>query len=279
MARDKTAICQAALRLIGQTIEFDDVDTSDDEGAEACAFYWTDAILEVFRDFPWKCGRVIADLTLVEEDPNDDWDYSYRYPATAQNFMRILSGFRQDSETTKIPFQIIAAPTIDISSITKANPGVVTTSEDHLLTAGDLIYLSGGTMTELEDTLYTVGTVSTTTAFQLLDEDGANVNTTSYTTYSSGGTVQGGDVILTDEEDAQGEYVIPVDKPAMWDSKLAMAMTYKLASMLAPQFAKTSEMVQTMAQLYHNALKAAMVANRNEEQRDPPADSEFISGR
>lgn len=82
----------------------------------------------------------------------------------------------------------LKAPSV-ISAITKADPGVVTTSAAHGLVAGDLVTLYNIVgMTELNNRIVRCGTVASTT-FQLLDLDGSNIDTSSYTTYSSAGDV------------------------------------------------------------------------------------------
>mgnify|MGYP003664649013 FL=1 len=84
---------------------------------------------------------------------------------------------------------IITKTGLNISAITKANPGVVT-SATHGLTAGDYVILDGIVgMTELNGRQFRVGTVGSSTTFQLLNTDGTNFNTTSLTTYASGGVV------------------------------------------------------------------------------------------
>jgi len=76
-----------------------------------------------------------------------------------------------------------------ISGITKASPGVVTTTEAHGLVTGDRIYLSQIVgMTELNKQEYLVVYVSATT-FSLKTLAGVAVDTSAYTTYSSGGKV------------------------------------------------------------------------------------------
>ena len=73
-----------------------------------------------------------------------------------------------------------------ITGITQANPGVVT-SASHGFSNGDTVVISGVVgMTQVNGKRFTVASVATNT-FQLKDIDGANVNTTSYTAYSSGG--------------------------------------------------------------------------------------------
>jgi len=69
-----------------------------------------------------------------------------------------------------------------IIGITKANPGVVTTEGDHKLVIGQSVVLPGvGGMTEL-NSRYTVTVISPRT-FSI------GVDTTAFTTYTSGGTV------------------------------------------------------------------------------------------
>lgn len=79
----------------------------------------------------------------------------------------------------------------DISAITQANPGVITTSAAHNLAADDLVYVSDvGGMVELADGYYYVNTAPSTTTLTLKTLDGTVVDTTAYTAYTSGGTVE-----------------------------------------------------------------------------------------
>jgi hypothetical protein len=73
-----------------------------------------------------------------------------------------------------------------ITGITQANPGVVT-SASHGFSNGDTVVISGVVgMTQVNGKRFKVASVATNT-FQLQDIDGNNVNTTSYTAYTSGG--------------------------------------------------------------------------------------------
>jgi hypothetical protein len=72
---------------------------------------------------------------------------------------------------------------VNISNITKAANGVVTTASNHGLATNDLVYIAGVTgMTQVNNLIFTV-TVTGLTTFQL------NVNTSSYGAYIGGGTV------------------------------------------------------------------------------------------
>lgn len=76
-----------------------------------------------------------------------------------------------------------------ITNITQADPAVVTTSEGHGLSDLDEIEISGVSgMTELNDERFKVIRLSATT-FSLKRLDGTDVDSTSYTAYSSGGSV------------------------------------------------------------------------------------------
>lgn len=74
-----------------------------------------------------------------------------------------------------------------ISAITRANPGVVT-ANSHGFSDGDVVYISSVSgMTEVNNTFFKIAN-KTTNTFELQDIDANNVNTSSYTAYTSGGT-------------------------------------------------------------------------------------------
>ena len=74
-----------------------------------------------------------------------------------------------------------------ITGITKANPAVVT-SAAHSYANGDWVYISGVVgMTEVNGRTFKVAGAATNT-FQLQEVDGTNVNSTSYSNYTSAGT-------------------------------------------------------------------------------------------
>lgn len=76
-----------------------------------------------------------------------------------------------------------------ITGITQANPAVVT-SASHGYSDGDYVDISGVSgMTEVNGKRYVVA-AATTNTFELNTEDGANVNSTGFTAYSSGGEAE-----------------------------------------------------------------------------------------
>ena len=74
---------------------------------------------------------------------------------------------------------------ITISGITKANPGVVTATA-HGYSNGDFVIISSVSgMTQVNSKTYKVSNKATNT-FELQDVDGNNVDTSGYSTYTSG---------------------------------------------------------------------------------------------
>ena len=93
---------------------------------------------------------------------------------------QIMRVFRND-------LQVLTSSAKTITGITKANPGVLT-SNSHGFSNGDEVFVdSVGGMTEINGRNYRVAN-STTNTFTLTDLFGNAINTTSFTTYTSGGT-------------------------------------------------------------------------------------------
>lgn len=93
-----------------------------------------------------------------------------------EEYIRVVKDGAYVTEATKV-----------ITGITKANPAVVT-SAAHGYSNGDWVFLAGiGGMTQLNGRTAIVAGATTNT-YQLHDTNGNNINSTSYGTYTSGGT-------------------------------------------------------------------------------------------
>jgi hypothetical protein len=83
---------------------------------------------------------------------------------------------------------------IPITGISKANPGVVTmaaNTEFGMFATSQVVAIYGvGGMVEVTDGYYTIGSNPAGGTFNLQDASGTNINTTGYTTFTSGGFVQ-----------------------------------------------------------------------------------------
>jgi len=107
MASSKTEICNIALSHLGQGQEIANIDTENSESANACRRFYELSKDEALRDINWPFATRFADLALVEEDPTEEWAYSYRYPTDCLKIRRILSGNRNDSRQSRVPYKIV----------------------------------------------------------------------------------------------------------------------------------------------------------------------------
>jgi hypothetical protein len=86
-----------------------------------------------------------------------------------------------------------------LSGISQANPGVFTTTGAHGLTVGQLVTITNVVgMTQVNGNIYVVNTTPLTTTFTVIFQ-GSVLNTSSYTAYTSGGTVTGSSTGVAEE--------------------------------------------------------------------------------
>lgn len=103
----KTNICNLALGHLGIGVEIGNVDTERSREAMACRRFFDAARMETLRHWCWPFATRIAALALVQECPNQEWQYSYRYPSDALEIVKILSGLENDTRFTRQPYKII----------------------------------------------------------------------------------------------------------------------------------------------------------------------------
>lgn len=102
----ETEIANLALSHLGIGKEIASLETEKSEEATACRRFYTLLRDSSLRDFPWPFATKIIAVGLVEEDPNDEWSFSYRYPTDCLKLRRILSGTRNDNRQTRIPYKV-----------------------------------------------------------------------------------------------------------------------------------------------------------------------------
>jgi hypothetical protein len=197
----KADICNMALRHLGQSKEIANVETERTLEAGACRRFYEMARNGVLRDYDWPFARVQVELGLIEEDPTEEWGYSYRYPVECEKFLRILSGSRNDDEDSRVKFEIRGDA------------------------AGRLIY--------------------------------------------------------TDVEEAVGEYIERVSSTARFPADFAMALSYRLAALIAPSITAGDPfgLIQRVNALYTLEVSKARANARNEEQQDLPPDDPLTRSR
>jgi hypothetical protein len=95
-----------ALSHLGIDGEIANVLTEKSPEANACRRFYSNSLAVVLGEFPWPFATRFATLELVEEDPTDEWAYSYRYPSGCLYIHRILSGIREDYQGSRVEFRI-----------------------------------------------------------------------------------------------------------------------------------------------------------------------------
>lgn len=102
----ETSICNMALSHLGVGDAITSLGENSQE-ANSCRAFFEVARDATLRDFSWPFATKTADLALIEEDPNDEWSYSYAYPADCLQFKRVLSGSRNDTRQSREPYRIV----------------------------------------------------------------------------------------------------------------------------------------------------------------------------
>lgn len=197
----KVAICNMALGALGVGDQIANLTTERSAEARACRIFYEETLKETLRDYAWPFATKIETLALVEEDPNDEWAYSYRYPTDCVMARRILSGQRQDSRETRVPNKIIK------------------------------------------------------------DAEGQ--------------------LILTDEDDAELEYTAFFDEPQHYPPDFIAALAYLLAVRIAPMVTGGDPfgLQEKNIKLYNYEIAKAKANAANEEQPEAEAEAETVRGR
>lgn len=101
-----TEICNLALSHLGVGKEIANLETEKSQEASACRRFYEITRDQVLRDFAWPFATKVATLALIEEDPNEEWAFSYRYPVDCLDVRKILSGTRNETQDTRVPYRI-----------------------------------------------------------------------------------------------------------------------------------------------------------------------------
>ena len=102
----ETEIANMALAHIGVESAISNLETEKSAEAEVLRVFFDQTRDQVLRDAPWPFATKIITLALVEEQPNDEWRFSYRYPPDTLFIRRILSGIRNDNRQTTVSYRI-----------------------------------------------------------------------------------------------------------------------------------------------------------------------------
>lgn len=102
-----THICNLALAHLGIGKKISTFETDRSEQGNACRSFYDSARLATLRDFEWPFNTKFIALGLVAINPTTEWKYSYAYPSDCLHFRRILSGRRNDTYQSRIPYRFV----------------------------------------------------------------------------------------------------------------------------------------------------------------------------
>ncbi len=195
----QTDLCNAAVMLCGVGVEIASIDERSPE-AEACKQFYDTTLerLAVKLKLPELTKRVA--LALVEEDPCDEFEFSYGVPSDCVAPLKIVSGDIPETSDTHIPFKRV-------------------------------------------------------------NKDGF-------------------DVLWTNEDDAQLEYIFRPDNEAQFPPLFAEAFEYALAVRIAPRMVEDpSKLAPLVKYLEEQARQSARAASMNQHFPGKPPEAEQIRNR
>jgi hypothetical protein len=102
-----TEIANLALSHLGIGKDISDLDAERSQEARAIRRVWHVALKEVLRDYDWPFASKTLTLAEIEEDPTEEWAYAYVYPSDCVKFRRILSGNRNETQDSRIPYRVV----------------------------------------------------------------------------------------------------------------------------------------------------------------------------
>lgn len=100
-----TEICNLALSHIGVGKEISNIDTDKGQEASTCRRFFETCRDATLGDFAWPFANTRAALGLIAEQPNDEWAFSYAYPSDCVRPLRIISGIRNDTRQSRVPYK------------------------------------------------------------------------------------------------------------------------------------------------------------------------------
>jgi hypothetical protein len=102
----KTEIANMAISNLGTGKEIANLDNEQSQEANACRRFFEVARDATLLDYNWPFAKVATTLNLIEEGPNKEWGYSYRYPADCLKVIQIVPGKRIVDRKERRPFKI-----------------------------------------------------------------------------------------------------------------------------------------------------------------------------
>lgn len=114
MPSTRVQIASFALTRIGVNQALASLDEFSADGkppsaeAQVCSLWLDTCIERTLEAYDWPFARRIKALALVDENPSDEWDFSYKYPSDCIAARRVLpdggSRYGRDALDQQIPF-------------------------------------------------------------------------------------------------------------------------------------------------------------------------------
>lgn len=111
MAESNTEIANMAISHLGVGKPIANLDEDNTEESRSCRTFFTVALKATLRDFGWPFATRYVELSLVGENPNSEYAYSYRYPADCASALKILSGIRNEDKDSEIHYMVTSDDT------------------------------------------------------------------------------------------------------------------------------------------------------------------------
>ena len=110
MPVSETMICNMALGRIGISQQISNID-GNHSVERTCKLYYDISREYVLGDRTWPFAQRYVDLALIEENPNEEWQFSYRYPADTLRIDHIVVGGIDTTGTYMYPGEYRTTPT------------------------------------------------------------------------------------------------------------------------------------------------------------------------
>lgn len=99
-------ICNIALSALLLQRQITNLDTDTSNEGKVLKTHFNAALYSSLEDMDLDSTSTVVTLELLEEDPDDIWDYAYKYPKNCALFRRIVSPVETDNRKTHIPKRV-----------------------------------------------------------------------------------------------------------------------------------------------------------------------------
>jgi len=127
------------LAITNKTIS--NLETEKSTEANISRMFYNIALENVLRDYSWPFATKFTTLALIEENPNEEWLFSYRYPTDCIRIKRMVSGLEEISVSDRIVYKIASDSSgrIILSNQEKAQIEYVKKIDDPSLMTPDFV--------------------------------------------------------------------------------------------------------------------------------------------